>query len=147
MERIMNAKAQTQAAAKTVTVKVGKKSFEAPTTNASLITETTGVFSFTRAADVELHDSHVVARPQAVVTPVTFPAKAVTRTSRERFSEDDALLNFIRANGWEACKTQRVLDNVRAKGFSCSMARANRLLNRDAKGNALPAAEPVKAEA
>jgi hypothetical protein len=142
----MTAAAKTTAAPKTVTVKVGKKTFGPAVTNASLITDTEGKFDFVTAATVP-HDAHVVTRMQQPVTPLSFPAKAVTRVARDRFDADDMLLNFIKANGWEGLKTQKILDSARAKGYSASMARVNRLLHRDSKGNALPAAEPVKAEA
>ncbi|NYH26250.1 hypothetical protein [Paraburkholderia bryophila] len=69
----------------------------------------------------------------------------VARISRERFSEDEELISFIQASGWADLRTQKILDSIRAKGFACGMSRLNKLLGRDAKGNALPAAEPAKA--
>jgi len=132
-----------------------KKSFTAPVAaGVSLVTEREGAFSFTKASDVELHDGHVVAaQHQGPVTPTPVFAPAGTRSAptvrveRARFDTDEALVEFIFKHGFNTMKTQKVLDSIRAQGYSCSMARANRLLGRDAKGNALPAAEPVKAEA
>jgi hypothetical protein len=132
-----------------------KKSFTAPlAAGVSLVTEREGAFSFTKASDVELHDGHVVAaQHQVPVTPTPVFAPAGTRSAptvrveRARFDEDAALVKFINDKGWTNLGTQKILDSVRAEGHSASMARVNRLLNRDSKGNALPAAEPVKAEA
>ena len=129
----------------------------APTAaNIALVTETAGRFDFVTAkqahtvwekevirqanAATSLHDAHVAARPALVA------AKApAARVSRERFSEDDALISFIQDSGWSDLKTQKVLDNIRAAGHRAGMARVNRLLNRDAKGNPLTV-EAEKAE-
>ena len=71
------------------------------------------------------------SRPQA--------AKGETaRVARERLDSDSALISFTNANGWAGLKTQKILDSVRANGHACGMSRLNKLLNRDARGNALP---------
>ncbi|REE21196.1 hypothetical protein B0G71_4348 [Paraburkholderia sp. BL27I4N3] len=72
--------------------------------------------------------------------PQTLRAQtASARISRDRFDADDALISFIKANGWADLKTQKILDSIRAKGHACGMSRLNKLLGRDSKGNALPA--------
>ncbi|MFM0279990.1 hypothetical protein P0D75_18425 [Paraburkholderia sediminicola] len=124
--------------------------------NIALVTETAGRFDFVTAkqahamweqevirqanAATSLHDAHVAARP----APVAAKAPAA-RISRERFDADDALISFIQANQWNDLKTQKILDGLRAQGRACGMARLNKLLGRDSKGNPLPAVEAEKA--
>jgi hypothetical protein len=81
-------------------------------------------------------------RPQATADAAKASGARVTRT---KFYADDALIEFVTMHGAAAWKTQKILDFVRAQGHSASMARVNRLLNRDAKGNPLPV-EAAKAE-
>lgn len=106
---------------------------------ASLATEREGAFIFTTAT--ALHDAHVAVRP----APVSAKAPAA-QVSRERFTEDEQLISFINANGWADLKTQKVLDSIRAQGRACGMARLNKLLGRDSKGNPIATVEAAKGE-
>jgi hypothetical protein len=128
-------------------VKVIKaKSFDAPVApGVSLVTERDGQFAFTRASDVALHDSHVAAAqykgPQGWRT-----IEGDARVARERFSADDALVSFVKDQGWGDKRTQWILDSLRAQGRACGMARLNKLLGRDARGNPVArVAEEAKA--
>jgi len=60
------------------------------------------------------------------------------RAERARFDTEEALVKFIFKHGFNTMKTQKFLDSVRAQGYSCSMARANRLLNVMRKANPSP---------
>lgn len=101
-----------------------------------------GEFEFPKAEAALAPSGGVIVGGEAVVQAAPAPA---ARVSRERFDADDALISFIQANQWSDLKTQKILDSLRAKGHACGMSRLNKLLGRDSKGNALPAAEPAKA--
>jgi hypothetical protein len=121
------------------------KTFEAPApAGVSLVTATAGRFAFTRASDVAPHDAHVAAAQYKA--PQGWRAiEGDARVARERFSADDALVSFVQAQGWSDWKTQKILDTLRQQGRACGMARLNKLLGRDAKGNPISTvAEAVK---